>query len=37
MIEQLDWVIGYFHQIRKHEIAKALRKNRTMIVKRYRG
>lgn len=37
VIEQLDWVIDYFHQIRKHEIAKALRKNRMSIVERYRG
>jgi hypothetical protein len=36
-IEQLDWVIGYLRQIRKSEIARALRKNRTKIVKQYRG
>jgi len=36
-IEQLDWAIGYFHRIRKHEIARALQRNRTTIVKRYRG
>jgi hypothetical protein len=36
-IEQLDWVIGYLHQIRKPEIARALRKSRTKIVKQYRG
>ena len=35
-IEQLDWVIGYLHQIRKHEIARALERNRSAIVKRYR-
>lgn len=35
-IEQLDWVIGYLHQIRKHEIARALQRNRASIVKRYR-
>jgi hypothetical protein len=37
VIEQLDWVINYLYQIRKPEIARALRKNRTTIVKRYRG
>jgi hypothetical protein len=36
-IEHLDWVIGYFHRIRKHEIARALRRNRMTIVRRYRG
>jgi hypothetical protein len=36
-IEQLDWVIRYLHQIRKHEIARALQRNRASIVKRYRG
>jgi hypothetical protein len=36
-IEQLDWVIGYLHQIHKDEIAKALRRNRMSIVRRYRG
>jgi len=35
-IEQLDWVIGYLHQIRKHEIARALQRNRASIVRRYR-
>jgi hypothetical protein len=36
-IDQLDWIINYFHRIRKHEIARALQRNRTTIVKRYRG
>jgi hypothetical protein len=36
-IEQLDWVITYLHRIRKHELARALRRNRMTIVKRYRG
>jgi hypothetical protein len=36
-IEQLDWVIGYLHRIRKHELARALQRNRATIVKRYRG
>jgi hypothetical protein len=36
-IENLDWCINYLHSIRKHEIARALRKNRTTIVRRYRG
>jgi hypothetical protein len=36
-IEQLDWVVNYLHQIHKSQIANALRKNRTTIVKRYRG
>lgn len=35
-VEQLDWVIQYLHQIRKHELAGALRRNRMAIVKRYR-
>jgi hypothetical protein len=30
-------VIGYLHRIRKHELARALQRNRTTIVKRYRG
>jgi hypothetical protein len=36
-IEQLDWVITYLHRIRKHELARALRRNRMTIVKRYRS
>jgi hypothetical protein len=36
-IENLDWCINYLHQIRKHRIANALRKNRMVIVRRYRG
>jgi hypothetical protein len=36
-IEQLDWVISYLHRMRKHEIARALQRNRMAIVKRYRG
>ena len=37
VVEQLDWVIDYLHQLRKHELARALRRNRMSIVKRYRG
>jgi hypothetical protein len=36
-VEQLDWIISYLHRIRKHEIARALQRNRTSIAKRYRG
>ena len=36
-MEQLDWIISYLHRIRKHEIARALQRNRTSIAKRYRG
>ena len=36
-IEQLDWIINYFHRIQKHELARALKRNRTRIVQRYRG
>ena len=30
-LQQLDWVIGYLHGIRKLEISKALAKNRSHI------
>jgi hypothetical protein len=36
-IEQLDWVISYLHRIRKHEVARALQRNRATIVRRYRA
>ena len=36
-IEQLDWVINYLYRIRKPKLARALRENRTRIVKQYRG
>ena len=34
-IEQLDWCTNYMLEIRKPGIAKALRRNRNTIVKRY--
>jgi hypothetical protein len=30
-LQQLDWVIGYLHGIRKLEISRALAKNRSFI------
>jgi hypothetical protein len=30
-LQQLDWVIGYLHGIRKIEISRALAKNRSFI------
>jgi hypothetical protein len=30
-LQQLDWVIGYLHGIRKTNISKALAKNRSII------
>jgi hypothetical protein len=30
-LQQLDWVIGYLHGIRKQEISRALAKNRSYI------
>jgi hypothetical protein len=30
-LQQLDWVIGYLHGIRKNEISRALAKNRSHI------
>lgn len=35
-LEQLDWCVNYLHRIRKHSIADALSRNRTMIVRRHR-
>jgi len=34
-LEQLDWVIGLLHQLRKPAIAEVLEKNRRTIAKRY--
>jgi len=31
LLQQLDWCIGYFHRIRKSEIASVLAKNRSHI------
>jgi hypothetical protein len=36
-VEMLDWTISYFHRIRKHDIARSLQRNRSRIVKGYRG
>jgi len=36
-IDNLDWCINYLDRIRKHKIANALRRNRMVIVRRYRG
>jgi hypothetical protein len=35
-LQQLEWCIGYLRRIRKHEIAKALERNRASIIERYR-
>jgi hypothetical protein len=34
-LEQLELVIGLLHRLRRSNIAEALEKNRTTIVKRY--
>ena len=34
-LDQLDWIIGFLHRIRKSQIADALAKNRKTIVKRH--
>ena len=33
-IEQLDWVVRYLHEIRRHKLARALLRNRMAIVRR---
>jgi hypothetical protein len=33
-LDQLEWVVGYLHKIRKPEIASALDRNRKEILKR---
>jgi hypothetical protein len=33
-LEQLQWVVGYLHQIRKPELARALERNRKQIIAR---
>lgn len=30
-LEQLQWVVDYLHEIRKHEVAKGLERNRSRI------
>jgi hypothetical protein len=35
-LEQLEWLVSYFHRIRKPDIAASLDKNRKTIVKRHR-
>jgi hypothetical protein len=35
-LRQLEWVIGYFYEIRKPELARALDRNRKQIVERIR-
>ena len=36
-LQQLDWVIGYLHGIRKTDISTALAKNRSIIRTRLMG
>ena len=36
-LEQIDWAVGYLHQIRKPELARALAKNRSSIMRRLLG
>jgi hypothetical protein len=36
-LQQLDWVIGYLHGIRKTDISRALAKNRSYIRTRLMG
>jgi hypothetical protein len=35
-LEQLDWCIEYLYKIRKAELARALARNRSLIVERAR-
>jgi hypothetical protein len=35
-LEQLDWVVGYLHQIRKGRIANAVERNRKQIARAIR-
>ena len=35
-LDQLAWTVGYLHRIHKHELAKALERNRRQIDKRIR-
>jgi hypothetical protein len=34
---QLEWIVGYLHEIRKPEIARTLDRNRRQILKDMRG
>jgi hypothetical protein len=35
-LEQLDWVVGYLHQIRRGRIASAIERNRKQIMRAIR-
>jgi hypothetical protein len=35
-LDQLEWCISYLHRLRKGDIARALARNRSQIVKRIR-
>jgi hypothetical protein len=35
-LDQLEWCIDYLHHVRKPDIARALARNRSKIVKRIR-
>lgn len=35
-LEQLEWIVGYLHQIRKSELARGLDRNRKAILERVR-
>jgi hypothetical protein len=35
-LEQLDWIVGYLHQIRKGRIANAIERNRKQIARAIR-
>jgi hypothetical protein len=35
-LEQLEWVVGYLHKIRKPELARVLDRNRKQIIERMR-
>jgi hypothetical protein len=35
-LEQLEWVVGYLHKIRKPELAQVLDRNRKQIIERIR-
>jgi|Tabmets5t2r1_1033131.scaffolds.fasta_scaffold04555_5 hypothetical protein len=35
-LEQLEWIVGYLHKIRKPELARAVDRNRKQIIEKIR-
>jgi hypothetical protein len=35
-MEQLEWIVGYLHKIRKPELAQAVDRNRKQIIEKIR-